>query len=712
MNKTLLRVTVLSAFVFGSCRPAQDDAVEASSSSAALHGIERNLYLQCDSTGWSLNEDSQLEHEAHGGEWTRRVDVAKDERGKTTDACILTELRGHGDRAVRRIYSTRATVDVPGDVKLSRARLARPFLIRYPEPGTYRVAVSEQGHHLSVEAQPSEPSTTVFSPSVPFGDRTSYEEHTPSRWSVGAEDGDTRYLLDRSDYAEAGGGLLGEASLLVRLTYADFVLRLVAHTKEDLSSNPAADFAVVYGYLDRDNYSFMSFSARASETQLFRVTGGHRELVATANAPGISDAGYHAIELWRHGSWIRVAVDGTAIVSVNEPDTQGGRIGVGSFDDAASFDDIQVSDYAALRTPNFFLSLPSDQREYEDSVSSLLETAYAVYLENTGWDVNQRMGHVAYDYYYRPQGWMWFNDAFGCCELGGGLTVGGGPSVVNSVFIPESRQSAADVNVFLAITMHELGNGWALPGVTTPEWVEWLRSESHSGFLRAEGELDMGYCADANREHAAHYADYLATSPEDRRSRGSNVEPLLVSLVERYGWRPFRKLYDAAQAGELDYLATLRSEERDDAMVLFLSRQIEENLSAFFARELGIRVSSDVSSALEGLPDSDLVVLAALACHPPKIRVTPAVVEVVANPALPIPPATVYVQAPVAWTVRRGAGADWLEVTRNGASDATTLTLEANVPDRAPGLTLTSELVFESDALPDGSIRVPVSFRF
>ena len=108
--------------------------------------------------------------------------------------------------------------------------------------------------------------------------------------------------------------------------------------------------------------------------------------------------------------------------------------------------------------------------------------------------------------------------------------------MVNSSLIPQSRLPASDGgNLLVAISLHELGNGWCLPGITTPDWVEWLRSESHSGLLRAQGELDMGYCADANREHVGHYAD-LTMSLDDRRLHGSNIEPLLISLQAKYGW--------------------------------------------------------------------------------------------------------------------------------------------------------------------------------
>ncbi|HEY6562335.1 MAG TPA: hypothetical protein VI072_33940 [Polyangiaceae bacterium] len=40
-----------------------------------------------------------------------------------------------------------------------------------------------------------------------------------------------------------------------------------------------------------------------------------------------------------------------------------------------------------------------------------------------------------------------------------------------SDLIPESRLPFDQRNVLVAITLHELGNGWALPGAGMPPWL-------------------------------------------------------------------------------------------------------------------------------------------------------------------------------------------------------------------------------------------------
>jgi hypothetical protein len=625
------------------------------------------------------------------------------------DDCVFTEtnqLDGWG--TTQTYYGASAAVRVPGGASITTgSRDPRTFRVSYPGQARFQIAVNWTQRTFAI-AQVASP----FSPIAFFGDAANYQPLTPSRWSVALDGGDNRYFLNTSNYSGGSGGRLGEFSLARGRTFRDFIFRLNARTSENLASNPAADFAVVYGFQDASNYSFMSFSARAAETQLFRVTGGQRAAVAVASRAGITDTGFHAIQVWRHGFWIRVSIDGEVILSVNDGATPiVGQAGVGSLDDSAFFDDIQVVDYASIATPRFHITMPSDLLAYQDSLSSILENAYQLYFDDTGWSINARTGNALYEYKYRPAGWMWGDDANSCCELGGGLTVSGGPSAVLSESIPESRLPVSERNGFVAITLHELGNGWFLPGPAPDQWVEWLRSESHSGFLRAEGELDMGYCVDANGEHAGHYADYLGTSLDDRRLHGASVEPMLVSLRERYGWGMFRALYNANLSGQLEYLGGLTSDQRDNEMVLFFSRQVNESLIAFFERELGVRTMDYVRTALAGLPVSNLTVLATLPCHTPTVRATPAALTLAATAANRTPSTTLYVEAPSAWNARLASAGNVLSITRNGTTPATTITVTANAAGLASGSLVTNQVILEGSGLAASPLRVPVTLQ-
>ncbi len=700
MESTFFVLTLSCAA--SACTQSDEPAVDSSESSLRSGG---DYYLRCRSRGWRMDNTSKFDIEA-GGFGSLSYDASRS-KSSHPDECIVSKTqRRRGDGRNPIDYSTRSTLKVPGQVLLSRVSRFRPFPVIYPRSGKYTALLDTSNWTLSVA--PAAPAAQIFSSIEGFGTTANYRPHTPSRWSVAADRGDIRYFLDATGYPQGPNGTLGEYSLYAPETYGDFVFRMTARSNEDPTANAHADFAVVFGYLNSENYSFISFSNSTADTRLVRVEGGQPMVVAAANRAGIVDSEYHSIQVWRHGYWIRALVDQQEILSVNDTVKEPGKVGVGSLDDAAFFDDISATSYDSISTPHYALSLPSEQRAHQGAVTSILENAYAVYLSNTGWDINARMGHARYDYRYRPSGWRWFDDANGCCELGGGLTISGGPSVVLGDLIPQSELPASDgFNLFTAISLHELGNGWFLPGVTLPEWVEWLRSESHSGFLRAEGELDLGYCADANREHTGHYADYLSTSLDNRRLFGSSVEPLLVSIRERYGWGVFRAVYDAALAGKLDYLGNLPSSDRDNEMDLFLSRAAKEDLSPVLERELGVVVRDDVRRALQDLPASTLTVLETLPCHPSTFHVTPSPIEVTAGPTGADTTTKLYAQAPADWTVRLASPAPWVSVARDGTSQATTVTLTFHTAVACPGARLQTALVFESPAIAE-PLSVPV----
>jgi hypothetical protein len=552
---------------------------------------------------------------------------------------------------------------------------------------------------------------TTFSPVPYFGSTANYAPLTSKRWTVATDAGDARYFLETSSYSGLSNARLGEYSIVKGRTYLDSIVDVTARSAEKLPSNPAANYAVIFGWVDSSNYNYMLFSAAAASTQLVAVTAGKGAIVATATRAGITDTAYHAIQLWRFGGWIRVLVDGAEILSATAS-TQAldmalraaGAVGVGSYDDSAYFDDIDVVDYAPLVTPHFQVSVPSTALTYADSVTSLLENGYALYVANTRQDVNARLSNGSYAYVYRPAGWQWWNDPNGIL-LPGGLTSSGGPSAVQESLLPESRNASTDDNEFLSVSFHELGNGWALPGDGVP-LPPWLTSESHSGFLRAEGELDLGYCHEANNQHAAHLASYEGT-PLDQRRMGNSVEPLLVTLVEKYGWPMFRSLYATATSGGFAYLSGLSDNDRDNEAVIFLSQQAGESLISFLQGELGITPNQKALDALIGLPSASLSILQTLPCHPQVVHATPSALSIGVTSHVPTGTGTVYVAGPGAWTARLTHVVGKLTMTRASAADATTLSFKADLTGLAQGSVATATLVIETAS--GSPLQVPIT---
>jgi len=173
------------------------------------------------------------------------------------------------------------------------------------------------------------------------GDAADWEPLTPSRWSVVMDEGDYAYFLNTTGYSSLSGDRLGEYSLLPG-SYGDFTMTLQARLVDAVDGNAQADFAIVFGYQNSNNYFYMMFNNDADLTALFRVVNGVRQQVAIAGQNWVTDNLYHAIEISRSGGEITVLFDGATVLTATDTTFATGRVGVGSFNDSAYFDDISV----------------------------------------------------------------------------------------------------------------------------------------------------------------------------------------------------------------------------------------------------------------------------------------------------------------------------------------------------------------------------------
>ena len=215
-------------------------------------------------------------------------------------------------------------------------------------PSILRGAVAAFLSLILTAALPAFSQTQRFSELDPYlGDAANWEPLTASRWSVALDGGDTRYGISSTNYAERSGSRLGEYNLVKGRSYGDFVFTARVRSSEDFAANPWADHDVVFGWQDAANYYYAMFNRHAPYTQLFKVVGGVRQPALANSSYAIPDNEYHQIEVSRAGSLITVKADGAVIMQANDATFGAGRVGIGSFDDAAWWDDIAI---AALAT--------------------------------------------------------------------------------------------------------------------------------------------------------------------------------------------------------------------------------------------------------------------------------------------------------------------------------------------------------------------------
>lgn len=150
-----------------------------------------------------------------------------------------------------------------------------------------------------------------------------------------------RYVLS----APADGGeAVANANLAVHTTVVtgDFVLRASAGTTP--TDSPFNDFSVVFGYRDPADYWFAGFSERndGNTSGIFRVVGGARTELADIATPIVAGTLY-PIRIERQGAAIRVFRSEEQVASVSDPTLGDGRVGFGSRNDGATFDDLVVT---------------------------------------------------------------------------------------------------------------------------------------------------------------------------------------------------------------------------------------------------------------------------------------------------------------------------------------------------------------------------------
>jgi len=164
-----------------------------------------------------------------------------------------------------------------------------------------------------------------------------------ANWDVAVDEGDLAYCINTTDVSPIEGNRLGEYALLPS-SYADFSLTAEARLVDNVTSNDLADYAMIFGFQDPENYYYVMFNNAQNATQLFKVVGGARSAVSDlASSDWLNDNAYHSVKVSRVGNDIKVYFDDNLILSASDGTLGAGQVGVGSYNDAACFDEVSVT---------------------------------------------------------------------------------------------------------------------------------------------------------------------------------------------------------------------------------------------------------------------------------------------------------------------------------------------------------------------------------
>jgi len=173
------------------------------------------------------------------------------------------------------------------------------------------------------------------------GDADGWQPQHVNRWMVTSDEGDKSYFLNTSDYDSPAGLLLGEYTLLEDSLFnnRDFEFTCWAKSAEDLRLNNNADHAVLFAFQDAQNYCYVQL--HAYDVILCQLVNADTVLFLHPSA-NIPITNYHKIGIRFNDDTVRVSVNNELILEAEIVGVQPGRIGLGSYNDSAYFDDVNI----------------------------------------------------------------------------------------------------------------------------------------------------------------------------------------------------------------------------------------------------------------------------------------------------------------------------------------------------------------------------------
>ncbi|MBL7113464.1 MAG: nucleoside hydrolase, partial [Bacteroidales bacterium] len=136
-------------------------------------------------------------------------------------------------------------------------------------------------------------SDPIFSAAPFWGNVLNYQRNQEGLWSTQMDSSDLRYYLS-NDPRDTGLALAGFCFVRDSI-YSDFALHLTSRTGEDLSLNSLADFSIIFGYIDKENYNQLFL--KHSSARIVSVSNRQSLFIAATSRDGIPDDHYHDLSV-------------------------------------------------------------------------------------------------------------------------------------------------------------------------------------------------------------------------------------------------------------------------------------------------------------------------------------------------------------------------------------------------------------------------------
>ncbi|MBD3184004.1 hypothetical protein GF312_17100 [Candidatus Poribacteria bacterium] len=169
---------------------------------------------------------------------------------------------------------------------------------------------------------------------------------TPEKWKLTRDGKKIFYQLKEPGGPVEGISRPSEYSLVGNLVYNDFTMeckvRCDAH--ENLRYR---DAVFIFGFQDDKHFYYVHLSNISDDLHnaIMLVNGEYRKKLNEENPePTLTDRDFHKVKIKRKSSTgnTEVYFDGKMIMQMQDKTFISGKVGIGSFDDTASFDDFKV----------------------------------------------------------------------------------------------------------------------------------------------------------------------------------------------------------------------------------------------------------------------------------------------------------------------------------------------------------------------------------
>jgi hypothetical protein len=172
-----------------------------------------------------------------------------------------------------------------------------------------------------------------------FPDRASVSDFTTAGGSWSVTSGQYRLTNAARD---CSGPLCNRA---IHNTNVTGNFTLTAQVGAVSTSGTWDDAVVIFGYKDANNYYFASFneSNDAGTNGIFKVVNGTKTQIADFSATTNSGTTLRSIKIERVGNSIKVSRDGQSLGSANDSTYTSGKVGFGTYNNSATFDNLKVT---------------------------------------------------------------------------------------------------------------------------------------------------------------------------------------------------------------------------------------------------------------------------------------------------------------------------------------------------------------------------------